>query len=170
MNVHVDFPSYEAKTRANMKAIRARLMGKPVKPAPKKKPVVTWVEPYRRPIVDEDSHVRLWRWYLLNKREIDVILSRQTPLDDFAIAPERESMKSICLRVIAATNKSVSISEIIGYRRTRYITEVRQKCYFEIKKLRTDLSFPLIGRFFNRDHTTILHGIQKLEQQGWTGI
>lgn len=167
MNIHT---SFEAKTRANMKAIRARLMGKPVKPAPKKKPAVTWVEPYRRPIVDEDSHVRLWRWYLLNKREIDVILSRQTPLDDFAIAPERESMKQICQRVINALGNVTNLSEIIGDRRARVITEVRGKCYYEVRKLRPDLSFPAMGRFFNRDHTTILYITKKLEKQGWTGI
>ena len=145
-------------------------MGKPVKPAPKKKPAVTWVEPYRRPIVDEDSHVRLWRWYLLNKREIDVIISRQTLDDDFIIAPERESMKSICLRVIASIGNNVTLDELLGTRRHKHITEVRQKCYFEIRKLRGDLSYPMIARFMRKDHSSLVYAVERLKSEGWEGI
>jgi chromosomal replication initiation ATPase DnaA len=35
--------------------------------------------------------------------------------------------------------------------------------YYEVRRQRPHLSFPEIGRIFNRDHTTAIYGIAKVE-------
>lgn len=53
---------------------------------------------------------------------------------------------------------------ILGYRRNKYIVAARQKamyrCYVE-----TDRSTTRVGRFFCRDHTTVLHAIRVCERR-----
>lgn len=72
MNIHT---SFEAETRAKVKAIRARLMGKPVKPAPKKKPAVTWIEPEKRVIdqattIEEFIDIRLYDYPNVTREQL----------------------------------------------------------------------------------------------------
>lgn len=64
-------------------------------------------------------------------------------------------------RVIAqavALTHEVTVAELIGPRRTRLIAHARQHAFSEIRR-QTKLSLPQIGRFFNRDHSTVLSGI-----------
>lgn len=52
--------------------------------------------------------------------------------------------------------------EIAGVRRERRLVIPRQHCMYEISKQRPDLSLPTIGRLFGgRDHTTVLHSVNK---------
>lgn len=55
----------------------------------------------------------------------------------------------------------VSIDEMKGRSRNKHTVSARQLCYWQGRK--AGLSLPEIGRFFNRDHTTVLSGIRKLE-------
>lgn len=55
----------------------------------------------------------------------------------------------------------VTWAQIISVRRTRDLIGPRHRCYFEVYKQRPDLSFPAIGRYFKRDHTSILSGVKK---------
>lgn len=55
----------------------------------------------------------------------------------------------------------VSIDEMKGRSRNRQTVDARQLCYWQGRK--AGLSLPEIGRFFNRDHTTVLSGLRKLE-------
>lgn len=57
----------------------------------------------------------------------------------------------------------VTIDMITSVRRTRDLIEPRHKCYYEVYKQRPDLSYPSIARVFKRDHTSILHAVQKLK-------
>ena len=54
-------------------------------------------------------------------------------------------------------------SVIRGTQKTKRIAEARQIAVYLIRKL-TNLSTPDIGKEFNRDHTTILHSINKIEE------
>ena len=69
--------------------------------------------------------------------------------------------------IIRQVCKFYSIDESVlrSTLRNKGTTEARQMAIFLVRKL-TNLSLPDIGKEFNRDHSTILHSIQKVE----TGI
>ncbi len=59
---------------------------------------------------------------------------------------------------------NITVSELTGPRRTRRISVPRQVAMFLMRDL-GQLSFPQIGEFLGgRDHTTIMHGVTKVEQ------
>lgn len=61
-----------------------------------------------------------------------------------------------------AKQSAWSYAEIIGPRRHRSLVAVRQKAMADAYVLRPDMSLPQLGKAFgNRDHTTVLHAIQK---------
>lgn len=73
----------------------------------------------------------------------------------------RSTVREIC-REVLTHYPGLNFSDIIGPSRDPYIIEARHVCVFEVKVRRPDLSFPAIGRAFNRDHTTILHSYKKM--------
>ena len=66
--------------------------------------------------------------------------------------------------IISQVSKFYSIEEdvIRGTLKNRNTSEARQIAIYLIRKL-TNLSLPDIGKEFSRDHTTVLHGIRKIE-------
>lgn len=64
---------------------------------------------------------------------------------------------------LVASKHGVTVSAIKGSARHRAIVAIRHEAMAFVYKLRPDLSLPQIGRVFNRDHTTILHAVRKLE-------
>lgn len=57
--------------------------------------------------------------------------------------------------------------DIVGDARLRYIAIVRWEIWWKIRHLRTrwgePFSYPQIGVWFNRDHTTIRHGVLRYD-------
>ncbi len=50
--------------------------------------------------------------------------------------------------------------------RSKHIVAARQEAMYRVRKERTDMSLPMIGRVFGgKDHTTILHAVRKIEAQ-----
>lgn len=71
------------------------------------------------------------------------------------------------LRVIeACVDAGVSPSDVMGSSRLAKVCRVRQRLFYEFRA--DGMSLPEIGRFFNRDHTTVLHGVnaEKERQNG----
>lgn len=63
-----------------------------------------------------------------------------------------------------AEHFSIKITEMSSSRRARAVARPRQIAMYLAKKL-TTRSFPEIGRKFgNRDHTTVLHGVRRIEE------
>lgn len=56
----------------------------------------------------------------------------------------------------------VTWQDIVSAKRTRHLVEPRHHCMTEVFTVRPDLSFPMIGRIFMRDHTTILSAVRKM--------
>jgi len=54
----------------------------------------------------------------------------------------------------------LSLSDALSPRVSRRYAMVRQGAYAALRDAKPNLSFPFIGRVFNRDHTTILYGIR----------
>lgn len=60
---------------------------------------------------------------------------------------------------VGATH-GIPISDLRGPRRYRVLCKARAEVYAKAHAL--GYSLPRIGRFFNRHHTTVLHGINQL--------
>jgi chromosomal replication initiator protein len=68
--------------------------------------------------------------------------------------------------VVAKVSEFRGLSEvqIRGPIRTRDHVRPRQEFCYLARKV-TDFSFPAIGRFISRDHTTVLHSIEQVEKR-----
>jgi hypothetical protein len=64
----------------------------------------------------------------------------------------------------AIENTGYTIEELMSDRRHQPLVEARQELYWQIYK-NTDWSLPRIGKLFRKDHTTILHGVRKVEMR-----
>ena len=71
-----------------------------------------------------------------------------------------------CARIIgeAAEVFGMSVDDLRGHSRTRALVQARQSAMYVCRSL-TEESLPAIGRAFGqRDHTTVLHAVRKVEQ------
>ena len=59
---------------------------------------------------------------------------------------------------------SVDMVEVMGRSRERIVADARHEIWYFMKKL-GGLSYPQIGKMFNRDHTTIMNGVNKHEKK-----
>src|SRR4051812_34274776 len=69
-----------------------------------------------------------------------------------------------CTRIINETGLEHGIAreEMIGQGRTHHIVRIRQLAMWRCRQ--AGVSLPTIGRYFgNRDHTTALHAVRKIE-------
>jgi len=105
--------------------------------------------------------MRLYAMASLVGREIDMGMT-QDCLSDILRASERKiSIEEIQRRV--AEHYNIRLSELIGPTRVRTVARPRQIAMYLCKYL-TTRSLPEIGRRFGgRDHTTIMHGIKRIE-------
>jgi chromosomal replication initiation ATPase DnaA len=79
------------------------------------------------------------------------------------VMAEGPSLPDIFKAITEATGKSAQ--DMVGPRRYRHLSRPRFLTYWLMKTLRSDLSFTAIGKALNRDHTTIMHGVEKFEEQ-----
>ena len=87
----------------------------------------------------------------------------QDCLSDVLRASERKiSVEEIQRRV--AEHYNIRLSDMIGPKRLRNFARPRQVAMFLCKQL-TSRSLPEIGRRFGgRDHTTVMHGVRRIEE------
>ncbi|MCC6953002.1 MAG: chromosomal replication initiator protein DnaA [Deltaproteobacteria bacterium] len=80
--------------------------------------------------------------------------------------PDRRAEVSIeSIQRIVGERYSVSLSDILGKRRTQNIAFARQVAMFLCRKL-TGCSFPEIGALFGgRDHSTVIHAVRVIEER-----
>lgn len=79
-------------------------------------------------------------------------------------APCSLSMNEIAIMVLK-DYPGISVEEIKGTRRTKNLTIPRHIICYTIRKLRPDISMPMIGRWCGkRDHTTVLNSIWKVQK------
>ncbi|AVO37724.1 chromosomal replication initiator protein DnaA [Pukyongiella litopenaei] len=110
----------------------------------------------------EGALTRLFAFASLVGREIDMDLT-QDCLSDVLRASERKiSVEEIQRRVSDYYN--IRLSDIIGPKRLRSYARPRQVAMYLCKQL-TSRSLPEIGRRFGgRDHTTVMHGVRRIEE------
>ncbi len=95
-------------------------------------------------------------------REITVETSRELLADLLRASSRRITVDEIQKQV--ASHFHIRVADMFSARRSRQIARPRQIAMYLAKNL-TSLSYPEIGRRFgNRDHTTIMHAVRKVEE------
>jgi chromosomal replication initiator protein len=115
-----------------------------------------------------------------NIRELEGALTRVSAFASLNRAPLTEEMARLVLsdilshaqprpitakRIIEATSKfyGYPVDEICGHSRVKPLVTARQVGMYVCRQL-TELSFPAIAREYgNRDHTTVMHAVDKIE-------
>ncbi len=63
-----------------------------------------------------------------------------------------------------AAKHGVSVMAMISHRRPTVLARARHECWWRARE-ETAFSLPQIGRAYNRDHTSIIHGIRMHEKR-----
>ena len=110
----------------------------------------------------EGALTRLFAFASLVGREITLDLAQDCLADILRSSDRKLSIEEIQRKVDEHYN--VRLSDLIGPKRLRTIARPRQVAMYLSKQL-TPRSLPEIGRRFGgRDHTTIMHGVRKIEE------
>lgn len=174
-----------AEIQARYAAIREKTYGKPrrvnisvnpppipvtVLPKPLKRPVATVGErqPEEFDILRQQKEAlraeiaeltRLREWASVNfATEAEALSAKITELRSQVDVLEK---KSVTMRYITqkfARYTGFTERELKSERRHRQLAMIRMACWYWIIR-RTECSYPMVARHFNRDHTTVLHGV-----------
>lgn len=110
----------------------------------------------------EGALTRLFAFSNLVGREINMDLVQDCLADILRTSDRRVTVEEIQRKV--AEHYNIRLSDMIGPKRMRTIVRPRQIAMYLAKEL-TSRSLPDIGRRFGgRDHTTIMHGVRKVEE------
>ena len=110
----------------------------------------------------EGALTRLFAFASLVGREITLELTQDCLADILRASDRKVTIEEIQRRV--AEHYNVRLSDLIGPKRMRTIARPRQIAMY-LSKHMTPRSLPEIGRRFGgRDHTTIMHGVRKVEE------
>lgn len=74
-----------------------------------------------------------------------------------SITPPNGPLVCEVLAVVSSVT-GIATQELIGPRRERAASDARHLAFWLLDTVREDLSLPAIGRAMKRDHTTIMHG------------
>jgi chromosomal replication initiator protein len=110
----------------------------------------------------EGALTRLFAFASLVGREITLDLTQDCLADILRASDRKITIEEIQRKV--AEHFNIRLSDMIGPKRVRTIARPRQIAMYLSKQL-TSRSLPDIGRRFGgRDHTTIMHGVRKIEE------
>ncbi len=110
----------------------------------------------------EGALTRLFAFASLVGREITLELAQDCLADILRASDRKLTIDEIQRKV--AEHYNVRLSDLIGPKRLRAIARPRQVAMYLSKQM-THRSLPEIGkRFGGRDHTTIMHGVRKIEE------
>ena len=77
--------------------------------------------------------------------------------------PPKLITKGERILIETAAKHKISVKDIRSAIRNNKLVRARWECMYRLKT-ELNLSLPCIGRFMNRDHTTVLHAIRKYEK------
>lgn len=110
----------------------------------------------------EGALQRLFAFASLVRRRIDMKLTQDCLTDILRSSQRKLSIEDIQRRV--AEHYNIKLADLVGQKRVRTIARPRQVAMYLAKNM-TTRSLPEIGRRFGgRDHTTIIHGVRKIEE------
>lgn len=101
--------------------------------------------------------------YISLQKKIPNIAVVQTFIRDVVADDIPEPIKIEKIISEVARTYNVSESDILSNRRTQELVLARQAAMYIAREM-TDLSFEQIGKFFAKDHTTVIHNVKKTEK------
>ena len=111
----------------------------------------------------EGAVKKIFAKHSLMGRAIDMTLAEECIRDIFKASPGLKPTPELILEE-TANFYNITTERILGSAKTKDVVVPRQVAMYLIRE-KTDLSFPEIGRFMGRDHTTVLHAINKTQVQ-----
>jgi len=110
----------------------------------------------------EGALTRLFAFASLVGREITLDLAQDCLSDILRISERKITVEEIQRKV--SEHYNIRLSDMLGPKRVRSYARPRQVAMYLSKQL-TSRSLPEIGRRFGgRDHTTVLHGVKRIEE------
>jgi chromosomal replication initiator protein len=112
----------------------------------------------------EGALTRISAFAKLNKEAISLAQAERV-LSDIVLAGEPRRITPQMILEATAASYGFTIDAICGPSRTRPLVTARQVAMYLVRNL-TDYSYPAIARVFgNRDHTTVIHAVDKISGQ-----
>ena len=113
----------------------------------------------------EGAIIKLLAYSSLTRREITVELAREALGGVLAEHARSVELTGEGIRALVARHWNVTVDALVSKRRTKEITVPRQVAMYLIREM-LDLPLTEIGQLFGgRDHSTVIHSVQKVEQQ-----
>jgi chromosomal replication initiator protein len=110
----------------------------------------------------EGALTRLFAFSSLVGREIDMELTQDCLKDVLRSSERKITVEEIQRKV--SEHYNIRLSDMIGPKRLRSYARPRQVAMYLCKQM-TSRSLPEIGRRFGgRDHTTVMHGVRRIEE------
>ncbi len=110
----------------------------------------------------EGALMRLFAFGALVGREVTMELAQECLTDILRASDRKITVEEIQRKV--SDHYNIRLSDLIGPKRVRTFARPRQVAMYLSKQL-TARSLPEIGRRFGgRDHTTVMHGVRKIEE------
>ena len=97
----------------------------------------------------------------LMERDIDLDLAKEAVTDIFKENPGLNPTPDMIIREVSRYY-SIPVEKLQGSGRSKDMVLPRQVAMYLVREM-TDYSLPEIGKVFSRDHTTVLHSINKIE-------
>ena len=112
----------------------------------------------------EGALTRIVAYATLTNQEITLALTEKTLRDVYSENAQAPLTPQL-IQEIVARRYNISVEDIQGNKKPKNIAFPRQVSMYLCRKL-LDISLPKIGESFGgRDHTTVIHGISKIEKQ-----
>lgn len=110
----------------------------------------------------EGALTRVTAWSALNRRDIDLETAERV-LKDIVATDEPVPLGPDTIIRTSAQAYGFSVEDVLSASRRQPLVLCRQISMYLCREL-TDLSLPKIGEQFNRDHTTVLHSVEKVKR------
>ncbi len=110
----------------------------------------------------EGALTRVTAWSALNRRDIDLDTAERV-LQDIVATDEPVPLGPETIIRTTAQAFGFSVEDVLSSSRRQPLVLCRQISMYLCREL-TDLSLPKIGNHFNRDHTTVLHSVEKVKR------
>ncbi len=112
----------------------------------------------------EGALIRICAFAKLNNEPISLTQAEHV-LSDLVLAGEPRRISPQMILETTAASYGFSVDALCGPSRTRPLVTARQVAMYLTREL-TDYSYPAIGRIFGkRDHTTVIHAVDKIAGQ-----
>ncbi len=110
----------------------------------------------------EGALTRVTAWSALNRRDIDLETAERV-LRDIVTTDELVPLGPDTIIRATATAYGFTVEDVLSPSRRQPLVLCRQISMYLCREL-TDLSLPKIGEHFKRDHTTVLHSVEKVKR------